>query len=93
MESKPDVVHNTAVGRFEVVVGGETAVLDYSVSNDRIRFVHTGVPPALEGQGIGSRLARAGLEYAQREGLTVVPQCPFIRSYIDRHPEYRGLLR
>ena len=56
-------------------------------------FTHTGVPTALEGRGIGSALAKAGLEYAQAEGLAVVPLCSFIRAYIDRKPEYQPLVR
>jgi uncharacterized protein len=87
-----DVVHNHEASRFEVIVGGDAAVLDYALANGRIVFVHTGVPPALEGRGLGSRLARAGLEFARDEGLRVEPRCPFIRSYIERHPEYRPLI-
>jgi predicted GNAT family acetyltransferase len=88
-----DVVHNTAIGRFQITVDDIVAVLDYSLSGQTITFVHTGVPAELEGRGIGSRLARAGLEYAVRESLHVVPRCPFIRAYIARHPEFRGLVR
>lgn len=87
-----DVVHNTAIGRFEIASGASIAVLDYALSGGTITFVHTGVPSEMEGKGIGSQLARAGLEFAKREGLTVVPQCPFIRVYIERHKEYRDLL-
>lgn len=87
-----DVVHNTAVGRFEVREGDEVAVLDYTLANDVIVFVHTGVPPALEGKGVGSQLARAGLEFARREGLRVVPRCPFIRAYIEKHESEYGAL-
>ena len=85
-----DVVHNTAIGRFEITVEDIVSVLDYSQSGQTITFVHTGVPAELEGRGIGSQLARAGLEYAVRENLHVVPRCPFIRTYIERHPEYPG---
>jgi uncharacterized protein len=86
------LTHNTAIGRFEITSGESVAVLDYSLSGRTITFVHTGVPPEMEGRGYGSQLARAGLEYAKREQLTVVPQCPFIRTYIERHPEYEELL-
>ncbi len=88
-----DVVHNTAIGRFEITVEDIVSVLDYSQSGQTITFVHTGVPAELEGRGIGSQLARAGLEYAVRENLHVVPRCPFIRTYIERHPEYRDLVK
>jgi hypothetical protein len=51
-------------------------------------ILHTGVPLELEGHGIGSRLARAALEYARAHGLRVVPVCPFVRAYLKQHPEY-----
>jgi predicted GNAT family acetyltransferase len=89
MADEPEVVHNPEARRFEIVVDEAMAVLDYALSNGRITFLHTGVPAALEGRGLGSRLAKAGLEYARRERLRVVAQCPFVRSYLERHPEYK----
>jgi predicted GNAT family acetyltransferase len=60
----------------------------------RLRFGrrHTEVDDAYEGQGIGSTLAKSALDAARREERTVVPHCPFIKSYIDRHSEYADLL-
>ncbi len=83
----PDVTNNAGARRFEIVMGDQTAFLDYLVSNGRLYLVHTEVPPALEGRGLGGKLARFGLEYATREHLRVVAQCPFVRRYIERHPE------
>ena len=57
-----------------------------------IVFTHTEVPPALEGRGVGSRLARDALDDARRRGLAVIPRCPFVAAYIRRHPEYRDLV-
>lgn len=51
------------------------------------------MPPGLEGQGVGSKLAQTGLNYARREGLRVMPLCPYIAGYISRHPEYKDLLQ
>lgn len=78
--------------RFETEVDGKTAVVDYRVEGDRIRLTHTSVPPALEGRGIGSALARHALESARDRDLRVWPECPFIASYIERHPEYLELV-
>ena len=58
-----------------------------------IIYTHTEVPDALEGRGIGSKLARTVLDYARAAHLAVVPSCPFIRAYIARHPEYQDLVR
>lgn len=54
---------------------------------------HSYVPPSLEGYGIGGQLARAGLEFARGEGLTVNAVCPFVKAYIRRHSEYSELVK
>jgi uncharacterized protein len=87
-----EIIHNPDKNRFEVTVEGLTAELVYRRTDDTINFRHTGVPEAIEGRGIGSQLAQAGLEYAKDAGLTVIPSCPFVRHYINQHPEYQSLL-
>jgi predicted GNAT family acetyltransferase len=64
----------------------------YRRRDGRIAFTHTEVDEALAGRGFGSRLAGAALDDAARLGLDVVPLCPFIARYIERHTEYAGLL-
>lgn len=88
---EPAVTHNTQASRFEIEKDGHLAVLDYKLAGGKIIFPHTGVPPALEGQGIGSRLARAGLDFARTNGLKVQPACSFMAAYLDKHPEYEDL--
>jgi len=88
-----EVQHNSQAERFEIRLGEHLAVLEYHLDGNDLIFTHTGVPPALEGQGIGSRLARAGLEYAKEKAYRVVPLCSFIDAYIRRHPEYRYLVK
>lgn len=78
--------------RFVTEVDGEAATVRYSIDEDIIRLTHTDVPPSLEGRGIGSSLAKYALESARDRGLKVQPQCPFIASYIERHPEYRDVV-
>jgi len=86
------VLHLPEEGRFEIRADGQTAVLTYALKDGVITFSHTGVPPALEGRGIGSRLAKAGLEHAREKGYRVRPLCSFVEGYIERHPEYQDLL-
>ncbi len=86
------VVHNMGEDRFEMRVGGELAVVEYLLAPGRIIFTHTGVPRAVRGQGIASRLAHAALEHARAADLRVVPYCSFFRTYIQRHPEYQTLV-
>ena len=87
-----EVVDNRDANRFELRVEGRLAVATYERRNKTITFTHTIVPPALEGRGIGSRLVKTALEQARAEGLKVVPQCPFVRAYIERHAEFKNLL-
>jgi hypothetical protein len=84
---------NPAKHRFETEVEGRLAVAEYALDGDMITFTHTIVPSELEGRGIGSALAKAALEVARERGFAVVPRCPFIRGYIERHPEYQALVK
>ena len=68
---------------------GEAA---YRRRNGRLALIHTEVDEALEGRGLGSRLVATALDDARREGLEVVPLCPFVARFIDRNPEYQDLL-
>jgi uncharacterized protein len=54
-------------------------------------FTHTEVDDAFEGQGVGSTLARGALDDVRARGLAMRPKCPFIRKYVERHPEYADL--
>lgn len=87
------VTHDAQASRFEATVNGQRATAEYARKGDTIVFTHTTVPPALEGRGIGSALARAALDYARAEGLAVVPRCPFIAEYVKEHPEYHDLVQ
>ena len=64
----------------------------YRLHPGRITFLHTEIEPEYEGSGLGSRLAAAVLDDARARGLSVVPICPFISSWIRRHPEYADLV-
>lgn len=86
------VEDNEAARRFEARVDGQLAIAAYRRAGETIVFTHTEVPDALAGRGIGSRLAHTALEQARAQGLAVVPRCPFIASYIRRHPEYAALV-
>ena len=73
--------------RYELRLGGHLIGLAaYRRRNGRIAFTHTEVDESCEGRGFGSRLAAAALEDARRQRLEIVPLCPFIAHYIERHP-------
>ena len=86
-----EVLHKEADSRFEILIGEYVAELDYRIKDGVITFTHTGVPAELEGNGIGSLIVRAGLDYAREQGYKVVPLCSFVDSYMSRKPEYADL--
>lgn len=86
------VRNNETAKRFEIEVNGHLALLEYMRAGKNITYTHTEVPRALEGMGIGSKLARHALEYARDEELKVIPICPFVTGYLRRHPEYQPLV-
>jgi len=86
------VRHNADRHRFELDADGHVAFSNYTRAGNVITIQHTEVPKELGGRGIGSALARGVLEFARAQGLKVVPRCPFVKSYIDKHPEFADLL-
>ena len=87
------VVDNRAENEFELEVDGHRAIAAYQLEGDTITFTHTLVPKKLEGRGVASKLIRAALDSARDRRLKVVPICPFVKAYIERHPEYQPLLK
>ena len=86
MSDTPQATDHPAASRFEIMSDDQLAQLVYRRRDDRLVLIHTEVPEALSGQGIGSVLVAAAVDRAAREGLTVVPLCPFARGWLERHP-------
>ncbi|WP_283193170.1 DUF5996 family protein [Rhizobium sp. AN80A] len=81
-------------GRYHIVVDGVEAEMTYSrAGKDRIIIDHTDVPAALRGRKVGERLVRQAIEDARRDGITIIPLCPFAKAQIERHPEWQDVLR
>ena len=79
--------------RYEALVDGEVAgSIYYHERDDGLVLVHTEVEEAFKGQGIGSKLAAATLDDIRSRGLRIQLMCPFVRSYVERHPEYQDLI-
>jgi predicted GNAT family acetyltransferase len=91
-QEQDGITDNKQQSRYELAVEGDTAVLQYMERDGALYLTHTEVPPELEGQGIGGRIVKHALEDAKRRGRKVAPWCPFVRAYIDRHPEYQPLV-
>jgi predicted GNAT family acetyltransferase len=88
------VTDNPAEHRFEARCDGELAgIAEYQLTDGLIVFTHTEVFDAFEGKGVGGALARAALDAVRADGRRKVrPLCPFIKRWIERHPDYRDLV-
>jgi uncharacterized protein len=91
--AEAEVVDVPEEKRYELRLDGRLVGLAaYHRRGNRIAFTHTEVDESCVGRGLGSRLARAALDDAAEKGLDVVPLCPFIARYVERHPEYELLV-
>lgn len=82
-----DITNNESLHRFETTIDGHLAELTYQRHGDRLVLDHTEVPSELEGMGVAGALVTAAVDDAVRNGLTVVPRCPFARGWLDKHPD------
>lgn len=90
MPDATPVTLNEAAHRFELVVDGHMAYEVFERFPGGIAYLHTIVPQALAGRGVGSQLVKYILDYAADHHLKVRPDCPFVKAYIDKHPEYQA---
>ena len=87
-----NIINNTQQQQFEVHQDGEVATLVYRFYKDDIALMHTEVAAKLENRGIASALAKHALEWAKEHKKKVMVYCPFVASYLKRHPEYNELV-
>jgi predicted GNAT family acetyltransferase len=89
----PEVDDAPERSRFEVHLDGQLGGFAEYRDDDAVRsLTHTEVDDAFEGRGLGSALVRGALDATRAAGKAVLPFCPFVRSYIDTHPEYLDLV-
>lgn len=86
------VTNNENQQQFEVHANNEVAVLVYRFHKNDIALMHTEVPSSLKNNGIGSALAKHAFEWAKKHNKKVLVYCPFVTSYLKRHPEYNSLV-
>jgi len=86
------VTNNTAAQQYEARIGGHVAFLEYAREGNRLVLIHTEVPKPLEGRGIAGKIVKAALDDARAQHLEVIPQCPYVASYIKRHQDYLDLV-
>lgn len=91
----PVVTDNPSASRYELHVGDDLAgLVEYKLGHHDsvISLLHTKIEDAFQGQGLAGHLARYTLDDARKRGLSVLPFCPYINSWIKKHPEYTDLV-
>jgi hypothetical protein len=90
---EPTVSNDPEAHRYEIKDGDHVlGIAAYDRRGSTLVFTHTEVDPASEHPKLGSRLVKAALDDVRSHGERVVPQCPFVRGWIDRHPDYADLV-
>jgi predicted GNAT family acetyltransferase len=88
-----DIVNNPAHHRYELAVDDHLAATYYKIDDGIITFIHTEVPAELGGRGIASKLIQGALDQVRADGLKVIAQCPFVKAFIEKHPDYADLMK
>jgi predicted GNAT family acetyltransferase len=87
------VIHVPEKNRFEISIDNQLSKLDYFLDKDTMVITHVGVYPEHRGQGVAGKITEVALKYAEENSLRVVPMCPYVATYIRRHPQYIPLTR
>jgi uncharacterized protein len=88
-----EVADNPDKARFEILADGELAgFVLYHLRGNEIAFTHTETDERFRGHGLASQLVMAALDAARARQLAVLPYCPFVRSWLEEHPEYADLV-
>lgn len=92
VDNMSSVINNRDDHRYELEVEGHLATEHYKLDGNVITFEHTDVPKQLGGKGVGSKLVQGALDQVRADGLKLIPQCPFVKAWIEKHPDYADLV-
>jgi len=88
-----EVLDNKQRMRYEIVADGNVAgFAQYNMRGGRLIFVHTEIDDAYSGRGLATELVTSALDDVRARGLCIVPICPFVERFIERHHEYDALV-
>lgn len=88
-----EVIHHPDVNRYLILEDGvQVGLAAYRRTEDAIDIVHTEIDPAHGGKGLGGKLVQGMLDQIRAEAGTIIPSCPFVASWVDKHPDYEDLL-
>lgn len=89
-----DIKHDEVNKRFYVEINGNTSELTYKKVDDKtLDYHHTFVPEALRNQGLAAKITKYALAYARNNHYYVIPSCPYVKAYIEQHPDYANLVK
>jgi predicted GNAT family acetyltransferase len=87
------IKHNRKNHKFTATIDGYECCLNYRMPReDIIEYYHTFVPDALRGRGIAAHLVEAGLKFAEKNKMRVIPSCSYVSVYIQRNEKYKSLV-
>jgi predicted GNAT family acetyltransferase len=90
---EPTVRNEPEASRYEIVEGERVlGIAAYEQHGDTLVFTHTEVDQDSGRSGLGSTLVRSALDDVRSHGQRIVPRCPFVRGWIERHPDYNDLI-
>lgn len=85
------LLKNETDHHFEMVVGNDKAIIVYKQSGNTITLIHTEVDSALEGQGAATAIIEKTLDYIEKNHFKLIPLCPLVVAYIEKHPEWKHI--
>lgn len=88
------ITHDKENHQFISELEGKISHLKYRVLPDgkTLNYISTYVPPELRGRQIAGQIVKFALEYAKGNNYMVIPSCPFVQAYVERHSEYNDLM-
>lgn len=87
-----EVNKNIETKRFELIVDGHTAFIDYKENGKTIQLIHTESPEELAGRGVATALIEKTLIYLEEQNYDLMPYCPLVFAYIKRHVEWKRIV-
>lgn len=89
-----DIHHNKTAQQFFSIIDGRMATLDYKFAKDKktLDYYSTFVPEELRGKKIGEEIVKFAMDYAKNNHYKIMPSCPFVKRFIERHPDYQSLI-
>jgi predicted GNAT family acetyltransferase len=87
-----EIINDKQGSRFVLDVNGQEVYVLYTEDKGTLDLYSTYTPPQLREQGLAAKVVLAAFEYAKENHLIVIPGCWYVRKFLEKHPEYEGLV-